>query len=710
MSWLKVCPAGIAAFLVAASLPVFAQTGSTGSYSNFDPTRATPAPPLPVPPGTLFPVVHAPVISLEDYFHRKDTTGKAPLTIGPPGILFSRPVPQPLSQSLAIAPTLNFEGITDQTYQPPSPNIAAGPQDLIYVVNSSVARYDRNGILTNQLTLRDWFQAQLPLICSSVVRCLIADPSIRYDQIHGRFLLTAEVFDDFAGTSYLLLSVSNGATYSGGWRNWALNARQDGQLDSNNWSDFPQVGYDDKAVYISTLQFSMAFSQFQYSRVRILRKADLYNPFTTFLQWRDIVDLRHEDGTRASTVQPVVMRGGVGSGNSYFLVSASDVSPATYYTLFRIDDPVGNPRLFRFTYRGVWNYTYPVPAFQPNTSLPIDTGQSSILKAVWRDGVIYAAQNAATPDTNTTVVYTRIDTRSQEVSLQAQLSNGTYYYPAFDVPASHGRINGFPNKLISGTSTDANGALTYAGFKDVKAGEDIFDVITRGVIRWGDYFGGAVDPITGGLWVSGQYAKARLNGFGQYGVRNAYFPWVTQNQFGDVTADDSSRDYINVLGLWMSPYGCTPGNFCPSANVTRDQLVVFLIRLLYGDVFPASTIPYFTDVPDGNAIFPYVQKARDLNLISGCTATTFCAGNTVSRSEATVAIMRAKLYALFGDAFSYSNVPFFSDVPAGDPAFPHIQKLREMGLTAGCSATGFCPTRIVTRRELAVFLVRGLLN
>src|SRR5262249_12453318 len=156
----------------------------------------------------------------------------------------------------------------------------------------------------------------------------------------GRFILVAEVFDDFAGTSYLMLSVSNGASFAGGWRNWAINARQDGFNLTTNWSDFPQIGFDDKAIYISTLQFSISFSTFQYSRVRIIRKADIYNAFTTFLPYRDIVDLRHEDGTKASTVQPVIMRGGVGSGNSYYLVSSTDVTPGRYITLFRIDDPI----------------------------------------------------------------------------------------------------------------------------------------------------------------------------------------------------------------------------------------------------------------------------------------------------------------------------------------------------------------------------------
>src|SRR5262249_32823515 len=163
----------------------------------------------------------------------------------------------------------------------------------------------------------------------------------------------------------------------------------------------------------------------------IIRKADIYNAFTTFLPYRDIVDLRHEDGTKASTVQPVIMRGGTGSGNSYYLVSSTDVTPGRYITLFRIDDPIGTPRVVTMTLRAVVNYCYPLLTLQQNTPRFLATEKPSILKAVWRDGVIYPAQTSPPADTNTTVLYSRIDTRLQDVTLQTQWTNGTYYYPCF---------------------------------------------------------------------------------------------------------------------------------------------------------------------------------------------------------------------------------------------------------------------------------------
>ncbi len=50
----------------------------------------------------------------------------------------------------------------------------------------------------------------------------------------------------------------------------------------------------------------------------------------------------------------------------------------------------------------------------------------------------------------------------------------------------------------------------------------------------------------------------------------------------------------------------------------------------------------------------------------------------------------------------------FSDVPTTHPFFRFIQALYSSGITAGCSATEYCPDRTLTRGEMAVFLAKGL--
>jgi hypothetical protein len=63
---------------------------------------------------------------------------------------------------------------------------------------------------------------------------------------------------------------------------------------------------------------------------------------------------------------------------------------------------------------------------------------------------------------------------------------------------------------------------------------------------------------------------------------------------------------------------------------------------------------------------------------------------------------------LGSDTFKYSSTPYFTDVPANHPFFQWVQKLKEMGITSGCSATAFCPDSNVTRAQTAVFIVRAI--
>ena len=695
-----------------------AVAGETRTFSQYDPLKRLVGPRVPDTP-SLYVVPHPPPIPAEEYALRKSTVTPRVITPGPRGPqIVNSDGSQSVTarQPVASTPTVGFEGIFQQLYQPPSPNMAAGPEDLIQIINSAIGRFSKTGVKTDDKGLPTWFADLLPVVCSSGIgNCVIADPSIRYDQLHGRFILTAQARNFQLRTSYFVVSISNGATYAGGWKNWALDASLDGSTASGNWADFPQVGFDNSAVYISTLMFSWTTNSFLYSKVRILKKSELYNPATTVLTWRDIVNLKHEDNTLASTLQPVHVRGRVGVGPpGAYLVCASDVTLADYISLFKINDPAGvNPTVTRTTIKGVWPYSYPASVAQFGSGLMLDTGQSSILKAIYREGIIYAAQNAKLADEPSTVVYSRIDAAASKIMLQSKWVNGNFFYPAFDVPASVGPGNVLPETLVVGTTTDSLGQLTYAGLRNSKAGEDSFDIFTGNPTRWGDYFGGAVDPVNGGLWTFGEYAKKKdSGGLSAYGTWASYFPWSTSQQFEDVPSTDPFFSYVNVLSQWQVTRGCStiPARYCIGDFVTREQMAVFVIRSIYGDTFAYNPTAYFTDVPSSAPAYTYIQKLRELGITSGCTATTFCPGNTTTRGEVSVFVVRAKLKALLGDTFTFPSTPYFTDVPATDIWFPYIQKLRELGITAGCTATQFCRDRVLTRGEMSVFLVRGFLN
>jgi hypothetical protein len=48
----------------------------------------------------------------------------------------------------------------------------------------------------------------------------------------------------------------------------------------------------------------------------------------------------------------------------------------------------------------------------------------------------------------------------------------------------------------------------------------------------------------------------------------------------------------------------------------------------------------------------------------------------------------------------------FADVPVDSPAAPWIKQLVAEGITSGCGGGNYCPANLVTRDQMAVFLVR----
>ena len=64
--------------------------------------------------------------------------------------------------------------------------------------------------------------------------------------------------------------------------------------------------------------------------------------------------------------------------------------------------------------------------------------------------------------------------------------------------------------------------------------------------------------------------------------------------------------------------------------------------------------------------------------------------------------------SLRSTAFDVTVTPVFSDVPAGHTFSGEVLGLSFIGVTTGCTASLYCPDSVVTRGEMATFLVRSL--
>ena len=185
---------------------------------------------------------------------------------------------------------------------------------------------------------------------------------------------------------------------------------------------------------------------------------------------------------------------------------------------------------------------------------------------------------------------------------------------------------------------------------------------------------------------------------------------ATAEIFADVTPPDYYFDFADIMHQAGITGGCStqPLDYCPNSITTRGEMAVFLIAAIEGgSPFTYTTTPYFTDLPPSSPYFMFIQKLKDLGITTGCTATTYCPDDAITRGEMAVFIIVSRYETT---SYTYPSTPYFTDVPPSSSFFPFIQKMAQAGITAGCGSGLFCPDETLNRGQMAVFIVTGLLN
>lgn len=130
---------------------------------------------------------------------------------------------------------------------------------------------------------------------------------------------------------------------------------------------------------------------------------------------------------------------------------------------------------------------------------------------------------------------------------------------------------------------------------------------------------------------------------------------------------------------------------------------------VYGPAAPVtqSFTVYFSDVASIDNDYAAINAMAQHGITSGCGNNGFCPNDNVRRDEMAIFIVRA----IYGnDNFTYTTTPYFTDVAPGAFGFKWIQKLKDLGITSGCTATTYCPADTVARDEMAVFIIRARLG
>ena len=399
--------------------------------------------------------------------------------------------------------TTGFAGMSQTPWRPPDPTIAVGPDHIVETVNMQIAFYTKSGV---QQFTQNLDSTGSPGFFEDVGGgdfCF--DPKCLYDQHSGRFVVVA--LERYVATEegYIDIAVSDDSDPNGTWYKYRTDdVTNVGGLDY--WVDYPGLGVDEDAIYVTGDLFDFSDSFFAGVKYRVFDKAPLLTGATAL--YADLLD------TGSASVQCTHSFDG---GLQPFCVSVASTSALR---LQAIDDPLGTPALVT---QDVGVPAFTLPDFFGDTvpnlgGSGIEALDGRMLNMTLRDGKLVTTH--------------AIKSGSKIVARWYELALGSW--PASGVPSlvQSGTIDAggsvhtwFPAIVTNGcgetgvilarSSASEFAGIAYTGRRSTDALGSMtvplstFATGTSGYtdFRWGDYFGIAIDPSDGRtFWGVGEYA------------------------------------------------------------------------------------------------------------------------------------------------------------------------------------------------------------
>jgi hypothetical protein len=198
-------------------------------------------------------------------------------------------------------------------------------------------------------------------------------------------------------------------------------------------------------------------------------------------------------------------------------------------------------------------------------------------------------------------------------------------------------------------------------------------------------------------------------GYGRVNANNAVQAAAGgSTTFTDVPSTYWAYDFIERLYNAGITSGCStsPMMYCPTASVTRAQMAIFILRGIHGSAY----VPPAATGTIFSDVSTSTFGAAWIEQFAAEGITSGCGGGRFCPDDLVTRAQMA-IFLLKGEHGS-SFVPpvavgIFPDVPVGSFAADWIEQLYNEGITSGCGGGNYCPNSFVLRDQMAVFLVRA---
>ena len=586
----------------------------------------------------------------------------------------------------------SFQGIFFTGWFPPDVQIAAGPGYVGEVVNSNIAFYDTLGNLLYSNTLYNFFS---PLSPSNN---FIFDPKIAYDPQGGRWLVLALQQNSGISESNYYLAVSQSSNPLGSWYYYALDATLDGSTPSNNWADYPGLGFNDWGIFITSNQFDWNGS-FSYPKLRVLDKAAAYNG--TLNSWQDFWNLAYSSSWKpaqclTSSQTEYILRS-YWNGSSYIYgwkVTGSAASPSLST---RYDIPVAP-------------YNPPPNASQYGGSIALNSGDARMQDVTYKDGFIFGTLGEENPFYSGYCAsrYFRLDTAFSVIEDISYGDSGyNYIYPRV-APANsfvamvftrcgHTEFAGvrYTTKALNATAFDPSTLI--------KAGEAYYVLLDgSGRNRWGDYSGAYLDPSGNSVWVCGEYAS----------TNNQWGTWVARvaHQTGDTVPPPAPT---LLSPFHMSHINQTPVTFRWSG--VQDNSGIFRYELQYAvdPSFNGATTVNSADTTCSVVLSDTIYYWR-VRAVDGAYNTGSWSSTWLFTLDTHPPGVPALIYPPNGSYLATADVTFqwgsVADPEPGAKLSPVRYVIEINGISTGntiCDTTDTCSYQVVLPEDIYTWRVRA---
>jgi len=236
--------------------------------------------------------------------------------------------------------------------------------------------------------------------------------------------------------------------------------------------------------------------------------------------------------------------------------------------------------------------------------------------------------------------------RWQQISGPAvTLTGPTSAHPSFAAPILGGSVIAplvfeltVSDELGDGQADNISFSVRPHSFSDVDTGHLFYRYI-EAIYARGITAGCGSEQFCADMAVT----RAQMAVFLEKAIRGSDFsPTPAIGIFGDVPPGHWAGGWIEQLAADGITAGCGGGNFCPDLAVTRAQMAVFLLKAKYGSTYtPPAQTGVFNDVPIGHWAGPWIERLAAEGITAGCSSTTYCPDNPVTRGQMAVFLTKA---------------------------------------------------------------------